>query len=420
MRYSSSVKRLIAVWPLLFGIGVLTTSNGLQGTLLGLRANIEGFPVEMTGVIMAMYYAGFLLGCRFVPSMIASVGHVRVFAAMASIASTTVLLHGLFVSPWLWIPIRLITGFCFSGLFIIAESWLNRIANKQQRGTIFSAYVSIVYGGLFCGQFMINIAPLTQIDLFIVVSVLISCALAPITLTNKRMPGYQKPETLPFKDMLKISPLAMAGVFVAGLCSSTLLSLGPVYADKVDIPTNDIALFMGIYILGNTLMPMVIGPISDKFDRRLVIKACVFVGIASALAITFTTHYYALIFILGGTITTLYSLSITHMNDQIKKSQIVSASRSLIMFNAIGSTIGPLAGGFILSHYAPSYIFAALAFYLCVLMVIAILRAIFGDTIERKHSFVSMPAFSAPSVMRLWKYGQQQHKAVDRDTDEPH
>lgn len=381
---------------------------------------MEGFPVEITGIIMAMYYAGFLIGCRFVPSMIASVGHVRVFAAMASIASTTVLLHGLFVSPWAWIPIRLVTGFCFSGLFIIAESWLNRIANKQQRGTIFSAYVSIVYGGLFCGQFMINIAPLTQIDLFIVVSVLISCALAPITLTNKRMPTYQKPETVAFMEMLKTSPLAMAGVFVAGLCSSTLLSLGPVYADKVHIPTTDIAMFMGIYILGNTLMPMFIGPISDKFDRRIVIKICVFIGICSALAIAFTTHYYALIFLLGGTITTLYSLSITHMNDQIKKSQIVSASRSLIMFNSVGSTIGPILGGFILSYFAPFYLFGILAFYLCVLMVIAIVRSIFGDTVERKNSFINMPAFSAPSALRLWKSDMKAQKSVDHDANEPH
>ena len=408
MSNSSTLKRLIAVWPLLFGIFILTISNGLQGTLLGLRASSEGFPVAITGIIMAMYYAGFMIGCQYVPKMIASVGHIRVFAALASMASTTVLLHGLFVNPWLWIPIRLLTGFCFSGIFIIAESWLNKISNKEQRGTIFSAYVSIVYGGLFAGQFLINFAPLTQIDLFILVSILISIALAPITLTNKRTPGYQKPETISFRKMLNISPLAMSGVFVAGLCSSTMLSLGPVYASAIDMPRSEIAMFMAIYILGNAVLPIFLGALSDRIDRRRVIKLATIIAIICSALITVYTHYYILIFLLGGMITSLYSVSITHMHDQIKKTQIVSASRSLILFNSIGSTIGPIAGGFLLAYAGHEGFFIMFAVYTGILLIIASYRSIVGDTIERKRSFVHLPAHFAPSIFRPKEKRQHQ------------
>lgn len=401
MSHSSTLKRLIAVWPLLFGIFILTISNGLQGTLLGLRASSEGFPVAITGIIMAMYYAGFLIGCQYVPKMIASVGHIRVFAALASMASTTVLLHGLFVDPWLWIPIRLLTGFCFSGLFIIAESWLNKIANKEQRGTIFSAYVSIVYAGLFAGQFLINFAPLTKIDLFILVSILISVALAPITLTNKRTPGYQKPETISFRDMINISPLSMAGVFVSGLCGSTMLSLGPVYASIIDMPRSEIAVFMAVYISGSAVLPIFMGTLSDKIDRRKVIKLSTVVAIFCSVMITLYTHYYILIFLLGGMMTSIYSVSITHMHDQIKRTQIVSASRALILFNSIGATIGPIAGGLLLSFMGHEGFFVMFAVYTGVLLLIALYRSIVGGTIKQKRDFVHLPAHFAPSIFRL-------------------
>ena len=130
---ATTIYRLYAAWPLLLGITLLTISSGLQGTLLGLRANAEGFPLEMTGLIMSVYFCGYLFASHYVPIFISSVGHIRVFAALASVASTGILLHELFVNPYFWIPVRLVTGFCFCGLFIIAESWLNQMSSKKQR-----------------------------------------------------------------------------------------------------------------------------------------------------------------------------------------------------------------------------------------------------------------------------------------------
>ncbi len=398
---SSTIKRLITVWPLLFGIGMLTTSNGLQATLLGLRAGIENFPVEITGIIMAMYYAGFLVGCRFVPSLISSVGHIRVFAALTSLASITVLLHGVFVNPWVWIPVRLLTGFCLSGLFIITESWLNKISNKEHRGTIFSAYVSIVYGGQFAGQFLINLAPLTQIDLFILVSVLVSVALTPITLTNKRTPGYQKPESIGFRAMITISPLAMAGVFIAGISLGTVLALGPVYTGMLHLPKSEIAFFMGTYILGSAALPMVLGPLSDKIDRRKVIVLTASIAAACGTLLTLYGHYYILIFLLGGMTTSLYSVSMTHVYDQVKSSQIVSASRSLILFNAAGSMAGPILGGVILGRFGAEVFFAIVVVYMLILIVFALYRIITMQTIVHKRHFIHLPIISAPSVLKL-------------------
>lgn len=378
-------------------------SNGLQGTLLGLRATHEQFPVYITGIIMAMYYCGFLIGCRVVPRMIASVGHIRVFAALASLASTTVLLHGLYVYAPMWIAVRLLTGFCFSGLFIIAESWLSKISNNEQRGKIFSAYVFVVYGGLFIGQFLINLAPITNIDLFILVSILISVALAPISLTNTHTPKYQKPEGIAFSVVMKTSPLAMTGVFVAGLCSSSMLSLGPVYAGMRGLETSSIALLMGVYILGNAIMPLIFGSLSDRMDRRKVIIGISGLAIICSTVFSFFDNFYPAIFLLGGSITSLYSVSITHMQDQIRKSQIVAASRALILFNSIGSSIGPVLGGFMLSFFGTYVFFALLGFYMTVVLCVAFYRTIKGNVIDesRKKKFTHLPTVSAPTVVSL-------------------
>ncbi len=392
----------MAVWPLLSGIALLTASNGLQGTLLGLRANAEGFPVEMIGVIMAVYYGGYLFACRYVPPLISSVGHIRVFAALASIASGGVLLYTLFPNPYLWMILRLSTGFCFCGLFIIAESWLNQISSRKQRGTIFSAYIAIVNGGLFCGQFLINLAPVTSAYLFILVSVMISFALAPITLTNKPAPRYKKPEVVRFLDMLKKYPLPMAGVFASGICSSSIIGLGPVYANMQGMDTGSISFFMAIFILGNALLPLLMGALSDRMDRIHVIHIIAFIGMTTAAVIAaYGDPYHVIIFILGGMTASLYSASITYLNDQIKKSQIVSASRALIMFNGIGAMIGPIITGYFLSHFQSEVFFLVICFYMLVFMSFAIYRNIVGRHINNKRSFVQVPAFSAPSIMRL-------------------
>ncbi len=392
---------LFSIWPLLFGIACLTTSNGLQGTLLGLRAEYEGFPVSIIGIIMATYYAGYLAACRIVPNLMISVGHIRVFAALASMASTTVLLHGLFVNPFLWIPIRLISGFCFCGLFIITESWLNQTAKKKQRGTIFSAYIAIVNIGLFAGQFMINLAPLEGTSLFILVSVLISIALAPITLTNKPAPKYRKPASFDFKSMLKKYPVPMVGVFVSGFCSSTILSLGPVYASLVQLSKSDVSFLMGAFVLGTALIPLMLGILSDKMDRRIIIEAACVVGIACATAMWFYGHHFALFFVFGGIVASLYSVSITFLNDQIKKSQVVSASRTLILFNAVGATLGPLIGGILLSYLGPKSIFALCMVIMVAMFCLAVYRNIVGKHVKPKHDFVQVPTMAAPSVMRL-------------------
>ena len=125
---------VLSSWALFLGIAFIMLGNGLQGSLLGVRAELEGFPTAVTGLVMTGYYAGFLVGSTVVPRLVTRVGHIRVFAALASLASAAVLVHSIFVDPVSWTLMRLVSGFCYAGLYVVAESWLNDRATNETRG----------------------------------------------------------------------------------------------------------------------------------------------------------------------------------------------------------------------------------------------------------------------------------------------
>lgn len=377
------------------------TGNGLQGTLLSLRAQMENFPVAIIGIVMSLYYCGYLGGWYIVPRMIKSVGHIRVFAAFASMASTTVLLHGLFLNPFIWSGIRILSGFSFMALFIVAESWLNNIAPNKLRGRIFGAYLFIVHGGLFTGQFFINIAPITGMGLFVLISVLVSLSLMPITLANKPSPGYQEPEHLPFINLFKISPLSVASVLTSGFTSATVLTLGPVHAQQIGFSTVDISLFIAFYVLGAGSIPIFFGWLSDKVDRRKVIIAIAFCGLClCALAANVNGFFTLIMFLLGGIVTSLYSIGVAFLNDRLTPGQMTSATASMILIAGIGACIGPIITGILIENLGTNIFFLVFTVPFFALVTFAILREFTGPKIKLsgQRAFVALPARSGPTA----------------------
>lgn len=393
-------------WPLLASIVMIMMGVGLQGTLLSLRANMEGFPIFATGLIMAAYYFGYLIGCTSATKLIGSVGHIRVFAACASMASTTILFHGVFVDPWAWWAIRFLGGISFAGLFVVAESWLNSITPNKLRGQIFTFYIFVVHGGLFMGQFFIGIGNIGSIGLFVLISVLVSLSLLPVTLADKPAPGYKEPEVLPFRDIIKLSPLASLGVFCAGMSGATFMTLGPIYAHNIGLSNNEIAFYVGSFILGAGTIPLIVGWISDRFDRRKIIVKIALAGCITSFFIASSPVLWAFsIFVLGGTVTSLYSVCIAFINDRIKPEQITSASASLIMINGIGAAVGPIIAGFLMQKFDGSLLFYMQAVAFGLTFFLGIYRVITGKAINiaKQRVFRPIPVRSGIAVMRLRK-----------------
>ncbi len=374
---------LMLVWPLLMSVFLIMFGNGLQGTLLSLRGKAEGFPSSVVGLVMSLYYLGYVIGWFIVPKMVNSVGHIRVFAGFASLASTTILLQGLFVDPYIWSVVRLLSGVSFVGLFIVAESWLNNISANHLRAKVLSAYFVVINAGLFLGQFSLNLAPIDQIDLFILISILLSFSLVPITLANKPSPGYEEPEHLPLGKLFKKSPLSVYGIIGMGYIAAGVISIGPIYAEMMGFSHAKIALFVAIYVLGGGTLPIISGALADNFDRRLVIVGGTLLGAVSALVATFIPQaMFISVYCIGGLTASVHSISIAMMNDRLKPSQITSATASMILINGVSACLAPVSLGAVLDIIGTQPFFIIVSGIFVSLLMYGIYRSFVGPDID--------------------------------------
>ena len=393
---------LISISALLLGVFAMNLGFSLQTTVLGLRAGIEGFPITLTGVIMAMYYAGYVGGSVYSPTLVSRVGHIRMFAALASLASAAALLHAVFISPLTWVVLRIITGFCIAGLFVVSESWLNHSSTNENRGSVLSIYMVVSLGAGALGQLLLNAAPLDGTVLFILVSVLVSVSLVPIALTTRAAPILNPSERMKLGTLLSSSPMGTFGCFSSGLITGAFWGMGAVYAQELKLATPDIALFMAIVVLGGMLSQWPLGRLSDRIDRRLVIAG---LGAATAVVSFGLTLSESLsresVFLLsalfGASSFPLYAIAVAHINDTLSSDDFVPASSALLLVYALGALCGPFLGGTSMSMFGPAGLFYYMAVVSAALWLFALKRMYSGQTIKAKDKddFISVPRTSA-------------------------
>jgi len=357
---------LVATWTLLFGMALLMLGAGLQGTLVGLRASLEGFPTFVAGFVMAAYYLGYVGGSVVAPRLVSSVGHVRVFSALTSIASVVILMQSVLVEPVMWTVLRVASGFCFAGIYVVAESWLNDRATNTNRGQLLALYMLICYAGLGGGQLLLNVADPRGTVLFILVSMLISIALVPMALTAGPAPDFHVPGRFGLRELYRTSPLGFVGVATAGAVSGSLFALGAIYGADQGMTTKDVSLFMAVAILAATATQLPVGRFSDRVDRRKVLALLCILGAVAAVAAMLLADrspgaFLVAVAAFGGLSLTLYSLSLAHANDYLAPEQMIAASSTLILVNGAGAFVGPLIVSALMQAVGAPGFFAALA-----------------------------------------------------------
>ena len=355
---------LAATWALFVGVFLLTAGNGLQFTTVGVRSTIEEFNSVAIGVMTASYYVGFLAGAVFTYRSLGRVGHLRVFAALASTGSASVLLHTLFVSPLSWSLMRVATGFCLAGLFIVIESWINVQATNATRGVLMSTYMVTVLGGRAAGQALLNVGDPGGFDLFVMSSVMVSMALVPMMLSATSAPPVIVPERMRFAELRSVAPTGVVTIFVGGWTTAVLGGLSAVYAIRVGMDTGQVSLFVGSLIVGAAVFQLPIGSLSDRIRRRLVI-----LGISAgaivlllALAAAPATGWVPIVLIglVGGFTYPMYGLGVALTNDWIPDEKRAAASMLLMIVNGVAAIIGPIVASIAMAG-DPSQLFVSLA-----------------------------------------------------------
>ncbi|MGB8811719.1 MAG: MFS transporter [Paracoccaceae bacterium] len=368
------LKVLATSWPLLLGVMLLMVGNGIQGSLLGIRGNIEGFSTFQLSIVMSAYFLGFLGGSRMAPEMIRRVGHVRVFAALGSFISAILVVYPV-VPDWVaWAVLRVLMGFCFSGIYITAESWLNNTATNDTRGQALSAYMIVQMIGIIASQALLNVADPSSFTLFVIPSVLVSLAFMPILLSANPAPVFEQTKALSFRALFRISPLGCIGMLLTGGIFSAMFGMASVWGAKAGLTVRDISMFIGVMYVGGLVLQYPIGWASDRMDRRkLILGLSIVATIVMLLATVFNLPFIGLLIastLLGGITNPLYSLLIAYTNDFLAKEDMAAASAGLIFLNGLGAIFGPLATGWIMEQVGPNgfflfigILFAALSAY---------------------------------------------------------
>jgi len=400
---------ILSVFSLLVAAAILLGANGLQSTLLSLRANIEGFPLSAIGFLTSAYFVGFILGCRYAPRFIKNVGHIRAFTALASVASAATLAHILFVEPVSWLIMRAVAGFCFAGLHMIIESWLNERATNENRGTVLSIYRIADFTAVTAGQFMLNVADPAGFVLFVGVSILISLSLVPVALTTAAAPKPIKSAKLNIPKLWNLSPLACGAVVAAGASGSAFWALAPVFIQDIGYEVSVVALFMSAIIAGGALAQFPIGWLSDRIDRRRVIIGTAFLAGAGALLISLfgpQSQNLLIIFalMLGMFHLPLYGLGVANANDFAEAEDFVSINGGLLLLYGFGAVTGPIIAPFVMKGFGASSLFFYNAVVYGLLTIFGLYRLTQRKPVpveEKTEDYVPVPAGAAPAVFEI-------------------
>ena len=365
-------------WALLLGMLFLQLGNGLQGTLLGVRGELENFSTFQMSIVMSAYFVGFLGASRLVPELIRRVGHVRVFAALASFISAVLILYPLLVNPWIWAAGRVIIGFCFCGVYITAESWLNNAATNENRGQLLSSYMVVQMAGIVAAQLLLLVGDPGGFELLVLISVLVSISFAPILLSITPTPAFEATKPMSIKELFSTSPLGCVGMFFLGGVFSAQFGMAPVFGTNAGLTLSEISIFVAAFYVGAMVFQFPIGWLSDRMDRRILIVATSAVGFVAAISAVMVEDIFVIFvvsaFFIGGMSNPLYSLLIAYTNDFLELEDMASASGGLLFLNGLGAISGPIITGYLMTKMGSQGFFIILAILLGLLTVYGFYR----------------------------------------------
>ena len=411
------------VWPLLLGIVFIMLGNGMHFTLIGLRGGIEGFSSAELAIVTSGYFLGFLSGARISPLMIRRVGHVRVFAALGSFMSAALIAFPLVVEPWVWTLLRVLVGFCMSGVYVTAESWLNNAATNETRGKVLSAYMIAQTLGIIGAQGLLTLGDAGTAVLFIGASMLVSISFGPILLSAVSAPPAEVARPMPLRKLFSGSPLGTVGIFLLGSVYATQSGMGPVFGTQIGLTTEQIALFVAMLFAGALLLQYPIGLLSDRMDRRKLIFGAACLGAAScALGWLTDGGLWALMtaaFFAGGVTTPLYALFLAYTNDYLSAEDMPAASGGLVFTFGLGAITGPLITGWAMQMLGPFAFWLVLGATFCAIALYAVYRMTQRAVVHRDETESYLGVLPTASTVAVEAAGAwaADHAQAERRTD---
>jgi MFS family permease len=416
------IKVLSGIWALLLGIVLIMLGNGMHFTLIGLRGGIEGFSSAELAIVTSGYFLGFLSGARLTPLMIQRVGHVRVFAALGSFMSAGLIALPLLTEPWAWTVLRVLVGFCMSGIYVAAESWLNATATNETRGKVLSAYMIAQTLGIIGAQGLLTLGDAGTSVLFICASILVSISFAPILLSATVVPAVSVARPMALRHLFKGSPLGTVGIFLLGGVYATQSGMGAVFGSQIGLTATQISLFVAMLFAGALVLQYPIGWLSDRMDRRILIFGLSVMGGGSCLLGWATGENLWLLmaaaFFAGGVTTQLYALLLAYTNDTLAADDMPAASGGLVFTFGLGAIVGPLFAGWAMQRLDAYAFWLVLAASFLAMALYALYRMTQRPMVpvEDTESYLNILPTASPVAVEAAGEWAAENAETERDT----
>lgn len=404
------MKSLLPLTALLMGSAFLLFAGGVNGLILPVRGEAEGFSATWLGLLGAGWAIGYIGGCLRTPALVARVGHIRAFGAMCALAAIAVLLSLLLITPWVWIPVRALSGFCFAGAAMIVESWLNERADAASRGRVFAVYTMVNLAATTAGQMALTLGDANGHFFFVLAAMVYCLALLPTAMSATTTPRPLTQVSLNLRGLWRNSPIAVFAVLMIGVSNAAFGSLAAVYAARIGLGLSDIALFASIPILAGAALQIPVGVASDRYDRRLVLIAIAATAVLADGLFLFAgaTHpvaALALAGLFGAMAFSMYPVIVAHANERAEPGSFIQISGGLLLVYGVGAIFGPTFAGFAMSEYGASTLFAVtgVAHILLILFALRRLKTAPAVAAENKVAFRAKPLarMSTPETAAL-------------------
>jgi MFS family permease len=404
---------------LLLATVLLSLGGGLLTILIPIGGESAGFSVAMIGALGTSYYLGFIVGCLLLPALISRFGHIRSFAAIAAVAASGTLIHILDVTPWTWLVLRAVVGFCFAGLFMVVESWLNDQVVSETRGRVLGLYMVAGWFGMVGGNLLFALDAPTGFPLFALASIAICVSLVPIALTTGAVPMVPAAAGVHIVKLYRTAPVGVVGCLAAGLANGAFWTFAPLFAQARSGSGLGVSLFMSAAVIGSAFSQWPIGKVSDHIDRRWVIAGVSLVS--AAVALLFVGFHEPLDSVLigigavwGAAALTVYPLCSAHVNDRANPAHFVTVSSRLLMAFGLGAIAGPVIAGALISKVGITSLFAFTAAIHMVLAAFTVYRITALEPVpeEERVAFAPLPPIGhgTQPIFEL-----QESAQVDRD-----
>lgn len=389
------------VVALLAAFALMMMGNGLFTALIALNLAESGHGAVVTGLVMSSFFAGLVIGALVCDKAIERVGHVRAFAAFASLVSACAVLHPILDGALPWAMLRLVSGMCIAGISMVAESWLNGSTDNANRGRVLSCYMIVYFLSSGAGPYLMTLADPSRFTLFSIACVLFSVALVPVALARSAQSTPVEPSRFGFRALYQRSPLGIVGSFGSGLLSGAILGMGVAYGAGIALDVTQIAVLVSAAQFGGLLLQYPAGWLSDRFDRRTVMVGMIALAALAALAITplgagEATAVILLFGLFGGITLVLYPLSVAHANDYVSSNDLVAASAGLLLAYSTGASIGPLAASGVMAMSGPQGLFEFAAVVAAGLGAFVLYRMTRRAAVpaDEQSAYVSVPTLS--------------------------